>query len=98
MSIIKNDIPILEFDSEKTAVIMPTHEKLDISLPRKAVFAFLGDKIDEYAKKAGGKKVGAFYPQRESSRSILSITEERRYVCVKPRLDLRQLHSFLTGL
>ncbi len=60
MSIIKNDIPILEFDSEKTAVIMPTHEKLDISLPRKAVFAFLGDKIDEYVKKAGGKKVGAF--------------------------------------
>ena len=49
MSIIKNEIPILEFDSELTAVIDPTHEKLELNLPRKCVFAFLGDYIDEYA-------------------------------------------------
>ena len=30
MSIIKNEIPILEFDSEQSAVINPTHERLDI--------------------------------------------------------------------
>ena len=30
MSIIKNEIPILEFDSEQGAVINPTHEGLDI--------------------------------------------------------------------
>ena len=30
MSIIKNEIPILEFDSEQIAVINPTHEGLDI--------------------------------------------------------------------
>lgn len=48
--IIKNEIPILEFDTDASAVIMPTHEHLDLKLPKKAVFAFLGEHIDEYAK------------------------------------------------
>ena len=30
MSIIKNEITILEFDSEQSSVINPTHEGLDI--------------------------------------------------------------------
>ena len=51
MSIIKHEIPILEFDTEECAVINPTHEKLDIQLPKKCVFASLGDYIDEYANK-----------------------------------------------
>ena len=33
MSIIKNEIPILEFDIDRMAVINPTHEKLDLKLP-----------------------------------------------------------------
>lgn len=47
--IIKNDIPILEFDNCKSAVIMPRHAELKLNLPEKAVFAFLSDYIDEYA-------------------------------------------------
>lgn len=58
--IIKNEIPVLEFDTDATAVIMPTHEKLDLNLPKKAVFAFLGDHIDEYAKKHNAIQVGKF--------------------------------------
>lgn len=50
MSIIKNEIPILEFDTDEKSVIMPQHERLDLNLPRKAVFAFLGEHIDIYAK------------------------------------------------
>ena len=30
--IIKNEIPILEFDNDTAAVIMPNHEKLGIKL------------------------------------------------------------------
>ena len=60
MSIIKNEIPILEFDTDRTAVINPTHEKLDIKLPKKCVFAFLGDYISEYASKAETVKVSEF--------------------------------------
>ncbi len=60
MSIIRNEIPILEFDSEQTAVIDPTHEKLELNLPKKCVFAFLGDYIDEYALINNAQKVAEF--------------------------------------
>ncbi|MBR6772290.1 MAG: nucleoside phosphorylase [Clostridia bacterium] len=58
--IFKNDIPILEFDTDKTSVIAPTHEKLDLKLPRKAVFAFLGEYVEEFAKRNGCVQVGEF--------------------------------------
>lgn len=60
MSIIKNEIPILEFDTDEKSVIMPEHEKLDLNLPRKAVFAFLGEHIDVYAKNNECEKVAEF--------------------------------------
>ena len=60
MPIIKNEIPILEFDSEQTAVINPTHEKIDLKLPRKCVFAFLGEYISKYANKVDAVKVAEF--------------------------------------
>lgn len=60
MSIIKNEIPILEFDTDSTAVLMPNHEKLNLHLPPKAVFAFLGEYIDEYAKKHECRQVSSF--------------------------------------
>ena len=41
-SIVKNEIPILEFDTEQSAVLNPTHENLGLKLPKKCVFAFLG--------------------------------------------------------
>lgn len=57
MAIIKNEIPILEFDTEQTAVLNPTHENLGLNLPKKCVFAFLGAYIDEYASKSDTKQV-----------------------------------------
>lgn len=60
MSIIRNDIPILEYDSDTSAVIMPDHEGLGLSLPDKAVFAFLGEHIDGYARDHKAEKVSEF--------------------------------------
>ena len=60
MSIIKNEIPILEYDDDSTAVIMPTEENLNLILPKKAVFAFLGEHIEEYAKTHNAVQVGTF--------------------------------------
>lgn len=60
MAIVKNEIPILEFDTDKTSVIYPTHEKLGLKLPRKCVFAFIGDYIDEYARKTDTKQIAVF--------------------------------------
>ena len=60
MGMIKNEIPILEFDTEQAAVISPAHENLDLNLPTKCVFAFLGEYIDEYASRADTKQVSFF--------------------------------------
>lgn len=60
MSIMKHEIPILEFDTEQAAVINPTHEELELKLPKKCVFAFLGDYIDVYAGKTDTRQVSSF--------------------------------------
>lgn len=60
MSIIKNDIPILEYDTDKSQVINPTHENLNIKLPKLAVFAFLDDCIDKFAKENHAVKITEF--------------------------------------
>lgn len=56
----KNEFAILEFDDTYESVIMPTHEGLDIKLPKKCVFGFLGDHIDKYAIKNKAKKIAEF--------------------------------------
>ena len=40
MGIIKNDIPILEYDHDPMAVMMPDHEHIPMNLPGKAVLPF----------------------------------------------------------
>lgn len=56
----KNDLAILEFDDSYESVIMPTHEWLDIKLPKKCVFGFLEDHIDQYARENKAKKIAEF--------------------------------------
>lgn len=58
--ILKNEIPILEFDTDKTQVINPTHENLDIKLPKKAVFAFLDEHVERYAKEHNAFQITTF--------------------------------------
>ena len=60
MGIIKNEIPILEFDTDREAVLSPTHDHFDLKLPEKCVFAFLGGYMEEYAAKVGAKQVSCF--------------------------------------
>ena len=40
MSIVKNEIPILEFDTEQSAVLSPTHENLDLKLTEEMCVCF----------------------------------------------------------
>ena len=56
----KHEIPILEFDDNPQAVIMPTHEDLELNLPTRCVYAFLGEEIERYASSVGAEKVGEF--------------------------------------
>lgn len=79
--IIKNEIPILEFDTEKTAVIMPRHQNLDLHLPEKTVFAFMCEYVDEYAKAAGGKQV-ALFESATKDYSIYVINHAGEDICL----------------
>ena len=56
----KHEIPILEFDDNPQAVIMPTHEGLDVHLPEKCLYALLADEVDRFAKAVGAKQVATF--------------------------------------
>lgn len=62
----KNEIPILEFDDNPRAVIMPTHEDLDLNLPARCVYAFLEEEIERYANAVGAEKVGEFVSATKS--------------------------------
>ena len=68
MSIIRNAIPLAEFDDERSAVFDPADLKGDEKLPEKAVFAFVGNCTDAYAEACGAEKVSEietitrFYP------------------------------------
>ena len=48
--IIKNEIPILEYDDCSAEVIAPDHDLAGIQLPEKCLFTFLGDVVHRYAK------------------------------------------------
>ena len=56
----KHEIPILEFDDNPQAVLMPTHEGLDLHLSEKCIYAFLEDEIDRFAEAVGAKQVASF--------------------------------------
>ena len=49
-----------EYD-KSPGIISPDFEKMDLHLPKKAIFAFLGEKrIERFALARGGEKVGTF--------------------------------------
>ena len=62
----KHEIPILEFDDNPQAVIMPTHEDLDLNLPARCVYAFLEEELERYANAVGAEKVGEFVSATKS--------------------------------
>lgn len=59
MGLIKNEIPILEYDDNSAAVIAPNRGNL-YSFPSKAVFPFLADEVEIYAKQSACEKIGEF--------------------------------------
>lgn len=59
MPIFKNEIPILEFDTEQSAVIMPEN-CYDYHFPHKAVMLFMEPEIDDFVAKNECEVVGKF--------------------------------------
>ena len=48
--IIKNEIPILEYDDHSAEVITPNHDWPGLQLPKKCLFTFLGDVVSKFAE------------------------------------------------
>lgn len=59
MALIKNKIPILEFDTEQAAVIMPGHDSED-HFSEKAVMLFMESEVSDYASEHGCEVVGRY--------------------------------------
>lgn len=59
MAVFKNEIPILEFDTEQSAVIMPGHHS-DYNFPQKAVMLFMEPEIDDFVAENECEIVGKF--------------------------------------
>ena len=58
--LIKNEIPILEYDTSQQSVIMPDHEGLTGNLPKKAVFAFLNEVFYDFMARHGAEQISIF--------------------------------------
>lgn len=94
MSIQKNEIPILEFDDNPSAVINPNHEGLNLQLPEKCVFAFLGEYIDEYARNTGAKLAETFISTTKRFPIYITTYQGWRSVFVRRPWELPPLPSF----
>lgn len=81
MSIFKNDIPILEFDNENDSVIAALHEHESLHLPERAVFAFLGEAVDRYAK-AHGAVIVDHYETISKLYPIYVLEKDGQQICL----------------
>ncbi len=77
--ICKNNIPILEYDSNPRAVI--NNDRHDVVLPCRAVFAFLGDPVDTYAASADAE-VLEVYQTIGRDTSIYRIQHQGQELCL----------------
>ena len=59
MAVFKNEIPILEFDTEQSAVIVPGHHS-DYKFPQKAVMLFIESHVDHFSSQNTYEMVGRF--------------------------------------
>lgn len=60
MAIFKNEIPILEYDDNIRSIIMPNHANLEIELPSKCLFTFLGEALDKLAENYNARILTTF--------------------------------------
>jgi uridine phosphorylase len=79
--IIKNEIPILEYDDNSLEVIAPDHELEDIRLPEKCLFTFLGDVVHEYAKGHNAEVVKELITVSHTYK-VYVLHEEKEDICL----------------
>ena len=79
--IIKNEIPILEYDDASPEVIAPDHDMEGIVLPEKCLFAFLGDVVHGYAADNNAEMVKELITVSHNIR-VYVLHEENEDICL----------------
>ena len=81
MMIVKNEIPILEYDDSSPEIIPPDHDWTAGRLPEKCLFAFLGDIVHKYAKEQNAEVVEIFQTVSYDI-EIYVLHEEKEDICL----------------
>lgn len=79
--IIKNEIPILEYDDASLEVIAPDHDFEDTKLPEKCLFAFLGDVVHDYAKAQNAEVIQELVTVSHTYK-VYILHEEKEDICL----------------
>lgn len=75
----RHQIPILERDDNPKAII--NHDQYDLTLPSRAVFAFLGDPVDTYAAAAGAEILEVYHTISRDT-NIYRIRHKNQELCL----------------
>ena len=85
MAVIKNDYPILEYDTESAEILRPEFGMQGLRLPKKCVYAFLGDVIDVYAASLGSRTVWSIHTiTKDYPVYVTDCQEEEIVLCEAP--------------
>ncbi|RKM55257.1 phosphorylase [Butyrivibrio sp. X503] len=96
--IIKNEIPILEYDDHSKEVITPNHGSEELKLPEKCLFAFLGEVVDKYAKEHGAE-IAEEYITVSHNVNVYILHEKDEDIClVQPTIGAPAATSLLDFL
>ena len=94
--IVKNEIPILEYDDSSPEIIPPDHDWTAGRLPEKCLFAFLGDIVHKYAKEQNAEVVEIF--QTVSYDIEIYVLHEGKIVERGKHEELLQLNGYYKRL
>ena len=80
MALIKHGFPILEYDDAQSAVIMPDRAG-EYQFPEYAVFPFLGEEVDAFARANGCPVIGEFVNATKTF-PVYQVTYKERNICL----------------
>ena len=79
--ILRNEIPILEYDDSSPEIIPPDHDWRGGRLPEKCLFAFLGNIVHRYAKEQNAEVTQIFQTVSHDI-EIYVLHEEKEDICL----------------
>ncbi len=85
MAIIRNEYPILEYDTQSAEILKPDLNMEKIRLPEKCVYPFLGDLVDSFASEHAAECVNILHTiTKDYPVYVLEHTGEKLTLCQAP--------------